>query len=48
MGDLSEIGGKKNTGNLRINKLIDKYKQICLIDESPAGLKRRVVDLKTI
>ena len=48
VGDLSEIGGKKNTGNLRINKLIDKYKQICLIDESPAGLKRRVVDLKTI
>ena len=46
--NLKLIGGSENAGSLKIQKNIDKYNQISIITQSPAGIYEREIDLKKI
>ena len=46
--NLKLIGGSENAGSLKIQKNIDKYNQISIITQSPAGIYEQEIDLKKI
>lgn len=43
--NLREIGGGTEAGRILINKNIDKYKQISIINQSPTGIYEEEIDL---
>jgi len=46
--DLSIAGGNKTTGKILVNKKITDLEQISIINQSPTGLFREIVDLKKL
>ena len=46
--DLSSVNGNKTTGRTWLNKNISEIKSISIINDSPTGLFRQIIDLKAL